>query len=676
MPIDASQMDRYIDGKLVKEGKKDELGGKEINFQWWKATDEELAGQVTGTVRFIQTHQSSRIEQLTVATRLYGNTSAFGLIGTAFTRAANVSSNPSSQRIGFNLVASVVDTRTSQIAKNKVIPIFITNGGDWEIQQKAEQLSKFVEGCFYQTEMHRKGTYAYRDGGVWGDGIVKIYRKGEEICVDRVLPHEIIVDLVESLCTEPTQLHQVRIVDRSVLLSQFPDEEDQEAIRTAGGATPQEIGGAGTAADLVTVIESWHLPSENKPDVETTDGRHALIVGDKKLVNEPYTKKYFPFAKYSYCKRLLGWWGQGAAERLQNIQGEINRLMILIQRSMWMGGSFKVLVKIGSKVVSQHINNDVGAIINYAGDTPPQYVTPPMIQQDIYPYIDSLIAKGYRQEGVSELEAASVKPQGVDSGKALRTIADIAAVRQEFQEQEMERMYLESAKQMIEVAKDIYKEKGSFKVLFSSTKFVEQIDWKDINLDETQYVMKAFPMSSLADDLTGRIQDVTEMMQAGLISPRTGRRLLRKPDVEMADALASAAEDLLCRRFEDMLRKGEYRPPEPYNDLQLAREIGLEYYNYADFHNAPNDKLELVRKFLKGVDDLTGVGQPPPLEATASAQVQAVPTAPPVSQLLPNGPQAMAQGGPVVDDATAVMWAHANPGHPASKTIKAIHGVS
>jgi hypothetical protein len=121
---------------------------------------------------------------------------------------------------------------------------------------------------------------------------------------------------------------------------------------------------------------------------------------------------------------MLGWYSQGASERLQSIQGEINRSMILEQKSRWMQGSFKVLLENGSKVVAQHMNNDVGALLYYTG-TPPQYVTPPAIDASNREWIDSLIQKGFMQEGVSQLSAAAEKPIGVDSGKAMRTLTNI-----------------------------------------------------------------------------------------------------------------------------------------------------------------------------------------------------------------------------------------------------------
>lgn len=633
--IDAKHMDKYIDGKLVEKGKKDEPDEFGKHY-WWKVpkgkSDEtNLANQIWGTIRFIQSHQSGRSEQLTVDTRLYGNSSTFNLLGSAFTRAASVNTNPGSQRISYNLCASAVDTLTAHVAKNKIIPTFTTEKGNWKKQKQAQQLSQFSEGMFYEQKVPEKLTYQFRDAGVWGTGILHPYRDNDRACIERAYPHEFFVDLVECLSGPPRQLHRVKIIDREILIEMCPESKDD--IEKMSPAPLEFIGGQGTAADLVMVGESWHLPSS--PTAK--DGRRVFSSPECIFVDREWKYDYFPFVFQHYSKDLLGFWGTSCCQRLQNLQGEINRLMILIQRSMWMGGSFKVLLKYGSKVVSQHINNDVGAIIWWQGDVPPQYITPPMIQQDIYPYVNELIQKGYRQEGISEMNAAGVKPMGLDSGKAIRAYNDIAKDRQLFIGQLIEGAALEANRQLINITKEIYDEKKTYTVIYPATRFIQSIDWKDIKLKEDDYVLKAFPTSSLKDDFSGKLQDVQEGMAAGIISPRLGKRLMRTPDVEMSDSLEQAAEDLIHKVIEEMLEEsGKYHAPEPTMDLQLAQELSLEYINYAQYMNAPDDRVQLLRNFLDQVKTQLASAQaamqpPQPQPQLPQQQAQQAQVQPPAS---------------------------------------------
>lgn len=613
-------------GKVLREAK-DDVGAAGIQFAWWKSEKEEdLAANIAGTIKFLEEHQASRTEQLRVSTRLYGNVSVANISGAALSRASSSNSSPMNQRIAYNLCQSVIDTLTSKIAKNKVIPTFVTSGGVWKMQRKAEKLSKFVDGEFYRLKAHRMQVMQFMDSAIWGDGIIHVYPdyQSGKVCCERVLPHEILVDMVETTVTEPGQLHRVKILDRDTVKTMYPDKAEE--IDAIAPPNYQDVGGAATAANLLNVTESWHLPS----GFEATDGLHVIASGNVILFQEPWDKDYFPFVRFSYARRPLGYWAQGACERLSPLQLAVNREMILVDRSSWMMGSFKILLENGSKVVSQHLNNDVGTIIHYTG-TPPQYVTPPSVDTNKLAYIDSLIAKGYQQEGVSQLSAASLKPMGVNSGKGLRTLDNIEDDRFLFTQQDLEANGLELARQIIEAAKDIYKEKRHYETTFVDTRFIETIDWKDVALEADEYVMKAFPVSTLPKDPAGRLETIQEYMQAGLMSPRAGRKLMAMPDVEMSDSLANATEDLLSKIFEEMLDGGEYNPPEPYYDLQLAKQMCLEYLNYAELHNCPDEDLNKLRNFNDQLQELI-----PPPQALAPPVPMANPQATPTSNMVPN----------------------------------------
>lgn len=621
-------------GNVIRAAKTEGSEGL-VNFKWWLLDEDKMAPAVAATIKFISEHQGSRLEQLVVSTRLYGNSSMYNILGSSFTRSASVNSNPQSQRVSYNLVESCVDTLQAKMSKNEIIPTFVTNGGDWSAQKKAKQLTKFAYGLFHGQRVHKKSVVAFTDSAVWGDGMVYVYEDSDNkrACIERVYPHELFVDQIEALSGNPRQIHRVKIMDRDMAMAMFPELE--EYIARVEPANYQQIGGMGTCVDLITVTESWHLRS----GANAKDGVRVVCIGEGALCYD-YDKDYFPFPHLRYARRQIGYWGQGIAERLQNIQGEINRCMILKQRALWMQGAFKILIPIGSRIVTQHLDNNVGTLIHYAGEVGPQYVTPPATNPELQQWIDALMGYGMSQEGISRMSTTGEAPLGVESGKALRTLVQVSDDRFAFMMQDQEAFALEIARQAINVVKDIYKTHGKYEVIFPDKRFIETIDWADINLSEEEYTLRSYPTSALSDDISGRLSEIQELAQAGMVSPRTARRLLDMPDIEVNDALANAPEDRLHQVFEKMLDDEEVIVFEPgFMDAQMGQQLALQYINYAEYMGAPEDRIQLVRDFLEQINNTqaqAAQAMQPPMPA------QANPTATPTSPLLQNTPQGAA----------------------------------
>jgi hypothetical protein len=568
---------------------------------------------------------------MTMSARLYGNLSLMGLNGLTYSKIASVQSAVK-DRISYNVVQSVIDTITAKIAKNKPKPYFLTSGGDYQTQRKAKKLNKFIEGIFHENKMYDLGTMTFRDGAVWGDGIVHVFDKAGRVTVERVHPTEIWVDDIEGFYGEPRQLHRTKNVDRQVLLAAFP--KYRKEIETANAVRADDTGSYPNIADMITIRESWHLPSKE----EGKDGRHMITIQTAVLLDEPWTKPFFPFARFQWCQRLYGYWGQGLAEQIQNLQLEINKLLWVIQRSFHLAGTFKVFLENGSKIVKEHLSNDIGAIVNYTG-TPPQYVTPQIVPPEIFQHLMTLKSAAFEQAGISQLSAASLKPAGLNSGKALREYNDIESDRFMTIGQAYEQFYIDVARLAVSVVKDIVEEQGNYEVSVPGKKFLDTVDWKAIDLEDDQYVMQCYPVSSLPQDPAGRLQTVTEYIQAGFLSPRQGKRLLDFPDLEKVEGLANAEEDYVARILDGIVDEGEYRAPEPFDDLQLCREMALEYYAQGKCNGLEEARLELLRRFIDQVDTLLAAAVAPMAEAAAAGQVpQASPQPPPQSELVQNVP--------------------------------------
>lgn len=603
---------------------------KDTNPKWWTITGDDKSERVADAIAVIlQTLKDSQNKleaQRQASARLYGNIPLYGTLGLSTAKSA-ATLPVVRDRLTYNVVQSCVDTVTAKIAKNKPRPLFLTSGGDYRLQRKAKKLNQFVDGVFFDNEVHDQlGPTAFRDCAVLGDGILHVYDYYGQVKIERVLGSEILVDEVEAIYGKPTQMHRVKNVDRMSLVEMFPKHKEKILIAQESTVENRNVP---NISDQVVVCESWHLPSA--PDAK--DGRHAIVITGVTLFEEEWTKDFFPFAFLPWCKRLYGFWSQGGAEQIQNIQLEINKLLWVIQRSMHLAGSFKILVQNGSKVVSEHLNNDIGTIINYAG-TAPQYITPPIIQPELYQHLATLKQAAYEQFGISQLSASSKKPEGLDSGKALREFNDIESERFMIIGQQYEKFHLDLAKLIVATGRDIYKKRGELKARVPGTKFLETIDWKDVDLKDDQYVMQVFPVSSLPQDPAGRLATIQEYAQAGYLDPRTARKLADFPDLQQVESLANSVEERILSILDKIVDEGDYTPPDQYIDQVLARQLALQYYNQFATQNLEPERLDMLEQFIGQLDALS-------MAATPEPTPQAVPAPPPQSDLIPNVPQPM-----------------------------------
>ena len=582
--------------------------------RWWKAEGDDLAQVVEARLEWMRTRQNARITQSVINARLYSNQAINGRAGLSFTRVAT--SQPwLKERITWNCVQASADTVVSKMVKNKPKPQFLANGGSWKMQKRAKKLNKFVDGVFYENDAHKMGNQATLDSTIAGDGIILV-KKGQNKRVKwvRMLASELWADDMDGLYGNPRSVHWLTDVDRDILLEDAKewlkgeDSVKREAIlgKIEKSSRTKPDGVLEVLVEKVAVAESWHLPSS--PTAK--DGKHCITIKDCTVLEEEWDHDVFPFAKLPWSPRPVGYWAQSLAEQLQNIQLEINLLLQTIKQSFWKGGTFRVFLPAGSRLVKENLTNQIASIVTYSGEKPPVIVTPQLVQPEIFQHLMSLWNKAFEQAGVSQMQATAEKPAGLNSGEALRTYNDIQTDRFVTIGQAYERFFLDLARLSIMVVKDIAGN-GSYKVKTKVGNGLKEFDWKDVKLDEDDYVIQVFPISSLPSEPAGRQQTITEWVEAGWINARQGRRLMDFPDLEMAESLATAAEDFLTEVLERMTDPDEdyvYRP-EPYDDINLARELALEYYQRGKYQGVEERYLEKLRTFMQELDMIQAQAQ-------------------------------------------------------------------
>lgn len=605
-------------------------------LQWWTEKDEDkAAAQMLTTASYLKESQNYRYKQTSIYARLYGNQSLYSFAGSNMSKMDQMSGLPA-ERPTFNLIQSATDTLVSRISQSRPQPVFLTDNGDYKQRNLAKKLNSFILGEFYQTKTYDKAEICLRDALVTGTGVLHTYETQDcKVGLERVLLTELLVDPNEAMYGEPRQIYRIKLVDRDVLIANFP--KFAKKLEMAAKAYPDNSADSSkTVSDLVMVVEGWHLRSGK----DMTDGRHTMACSSGYLIDEQYDKDRFPFTFLHYSPRLLGFWSQGLAEQLMGTQVELNSILHTISKAIKLIGVPRVFQEEGSKVSSAHHNNEIGVIVKYRG-TKPTYEVAPSNAPELYAERDKLIQYGYQQCGVSALQASSAKPAGLDSGEAIRTYDDISTDRFASLSRRYDNLFVDLTYQIIDCAKDIVDRDNKYSTVYPNKNSIKEIDLKKADLIHDSFIVQCFTQSSLPKDPAGRLQKVTEMVQSGMITLSEGRRLLQYPDLEQIEKLENAAEERIFQILDEIIDTGKYTPPDPFMDLQLATKLTVQYINLYAQAKLEESKAAQLRDFFNQVQTLIQAAQAPPVgqipaQGGSTPTPQAQPMPQEQSPLIPN----------------------------------------
>jgi hypothetical protein len=605
---------------------------------WWMLDrgDQRVVEQLSQTAEHLRKTQSARIGSYVYCLKLFDNVDAFP--GNSGWDLSAVPRFVISNRITHNVIQEVVQSITAKHARSKPRPFYLTSGGTWKQRRKCKALNKFIDGIFFQTAAYKKGIHTFKSAAVFGTGVQKVYLRDGKVQHDHVLPINLFVDDVEALLQPPRTIYEYRECDRYALASEYPDH--QEEILRASPVVHK--GSVHHNKNQIPVWEAWHLPLK----AEGTDGRHVIALADHLLLDEGWTRTRFPFAALHYDAPLLGYWGHGLAYSLLANQIKINKLLQTQDRQLSLSGRIKWIVSRMAKVQSEHLNNAPSSL-EWSGVGPePHPVMPPARSTDLNDDINDTIRRSFELTGASQLSATSQKPQGVNAAVALRTLGDLETERLLLPGQAYEQFYLDLAALDLDCVQVAVRSGGSYKVNLPRQRFVEEIDFKHLDFDEESYYAQCTSISSLPREPAGRLQMLTEWIQAGWVDQKRARELMDFPDLESCDSLELASREYIDKILDEMIDDAEYTAPEAgFDDTAYGYQAGLAAYNLARVDGVPEDRLDLLRQWI---DACSQINTPPapavvpaPQPGSAGPQL-ARPEALPTSPLLPQGQPAPA----------------------------------
>lgn len=599
--------------------------------KWWAVDDaEEAARLITGNIEYWRVNQQRRIRDYILYARLYGTAQLgwFGGLSKLSTMRRPVLDPLLATK---NIIQSIVDTSSSKVASNKTKPLFQTSDGEWSAQKRCKERNKFIKGLFEEQKTYELARLAFRDSGVFGDGFIQVYNCNGKVTHERVYPGELYVDEGEAIISDPghlpRELHRVKVMDRVQLVAMFPDKEKE--ILEAPGATIDQMGGLLTLANTVEVHESWRLPSTPT----SKDGRHFMSVGEHALTDmEVWKSPRYPFARVVCLPRLFGYFSQSLVETLANQQLQYDTLSYSINEAIELAGRFKVWLPTAANLNPSHLTNEIG--MAFRSDQPPQFLLTQAVQSEVYERLDAIEQGMYNQAGISQMQANATIPEGMEdaSGIAIREHDDIATQRfaiwgESYQEMMLEvaRISVDTVQQIIEQQKEDGEEQ-TYVIHTIGDKMSEDLDWADLAFEEDeQYVITCYPVSELPDTPEGKLAFATNLSQLGFYDEATLRSILQFPDVDRVENLYNSAMDKLNMQLCDMIEKGEVVHPEPSDNLNMAKNLAIQYLNYGQVRSVPEHRLDVIRQYIQEVGQMLQAAMPPPGPATALP-----PGAPPV----------------------------------------------
>lgn len=626
----ATREEKVVDSRSKKKNTDSKV------WKWWNAaSDKDLVAQLLSTTEYLKKSNAARIKQASIFTRLFSGKPLNNYL------ASNSTLDNSNQlpigRPTANVVYSCIDTLVSRISQDRPKPTFLTDGGDYKERKLAKEANAFIQGEFYRTKAYDLGALAFRDSCVLGDGFLKVFARDNKVALERTLPTELLFDFNDAYYGNPRQMIQRKLVDRDVAIELYPKKE-QLIAGAVQGNVDQSPRSVETVSDQLILAEGWHIPSGE----DASDGLHAIVCSEGLVFEESWDKPKFPFVQMGYNPNIVGAFSQGLAEILMPGQMEIYRMLIVASQSLELMGVPRIYIDELSKIMETSFNNRIGTIIKGRGN-PPEFINATSNNPEIYQWIQWLIQNAYQMSGISAMSAAGTKPQGLDSGEAIRSFDEIQEDRFAALGRRYQNIYPELSYLYLDTAGDIVEETGKpYTTVYPGKDGTREVDFKAVEKLNDNYVIQCYEESSLPKDPAGRQAKLSEMLAAGEISNQEFRRLSNFPDLEQSDKLAASLEERILYCLDEIVENGNknYADIAPDNFIldpsDLATTLCVNYINLYSTQKLEEAKMQLLRDWFTQVQNLKQASVPPPVQAAApQGQSQLPPPAPPQAPIAP-----------------------------------------
>ena len=551
-----------------------------------------------------------------------------------------------------NATKAIIDTFVSRLSKDRPMPNFNVDDGDWQLKRKAKKYRQFIVGQMLETEFDDLSREALLDGGILGNGYTRI-DSDDDVFAERVPVNEILYDKRECRYGKPKQAVRVYRIAKDLLAELYPAFKAQ--IREAQPSfrrKDDDFDLMGNLEDYTDVYEGWDLPSTK----DTPDGRHGLAIDTATLVFERWHEPRFPWAHLRLFKPRNGLMGFGFIDQLASLQHRVNCIVRDMQLNLAATGRGFFAVNEQNDIATELLTGWQPFKLKHKGANPPQWVAPQPFNQAQLNALEFFINKMFDLSGVSQSAATSKSALGAGaSGIALDTQYDIDSDRFRMPQSNYARYRLDAAQRYIDAAARAARRRQEGKgkkrsyaaVSWKNRDAIERLEYSKVELKEGSYALQIEAVNFLPDTRPGKLAVVEQLAKAGVIEQWLVPTLFEEPDLIQANGILLAAFKNAMRKMDDLADPDLPMPiPEHMNDLALELKLVVAYYNRVQEEKAPLEVQDRYYQYEAFVRELIKLkNSTPTLDGAVSPDMATAggPMAPP-EQPLPGGVPAMPQG--------------------------------
>jgi hypothetical protein len=532
-----------------------------------------------------------------------------------------------------------------KVVKNMMLSVFaqlsraqpatevISEGGDIEVQERARFCTSWLAGKRIDIDTDCKARKVLLDGGVFGSGAIASYVDPDDgIAEDVVWIGDLGVEQREQENRVFHTLYRAITMDREVAKARWP--KHAEALGRASFGFSKSDASRTTddeGTDLITLVEAWHLTVGKKK------GRHAVVASTCTLQNDEWDSKIFPVTFFHWTWVPSATFAMGLVESATPGQAALDRLTDKVNDSFENGCTGRYCVSNEANIPDEKITDTPREILRFDGQIAPTYLAADPISEQYRDQQRQLIEWMYQLEGVSQLAAQSMKPEGLDSGEAIRAYNNVESAYWYPQSSDWEAFNVKLDRAKIRCAEEIMESHESLKDKLETLGLekgeLTRLGYEQARYDESSMQLRTLPVAKLSTSAAGKIADVKELFELGVVDdPAERRELVGLPDRQRSDDLALAGRRIVQLQVAECLKGNPQEVDPSVIDLAYAAKFAQQAL-VEHILRKRKGAVDVLRTFQNGVQS--------EIDKLAKKQQEAAANVAPAANGIPPMPPAM-----------------------------------